>query len=113
MGQEKLDKLNSFNIQSPTAYSFSVINNVPVSLFTGQINVSVPLFSKTIGGIQYPMEATYLGGNGIQADARSTTLGKAWMLKTGGVITRHKRGYPMIIRMIYLREQHLISMMGS
>ncbi|MCW3466438.1 hypothetical protein [Chitinophaga nivalis] len=92
--QERPGDFNSFSVQSPTAYAFSKVDNVPANLFTGQIQLSYPLFKKQQGDISFSLNMMYAAGGGLQAESPGSTVGRGWMLNTGGIITRHKRGVP-------------------
>ncbi|KMQ59538.1 hypothetical protein ACM46_20885 [Chryseobacterium angstadtii] len=75
---------------SPTAYALGNYGNVPVGLFTGSPNISVPLFTYQTGNINLPLSLSY-SSNGIRVDELSTNVGLGWNLNFGGVITRMVR----------------------
>jgi hypothetical protein len=75
---------------SPTAYALGNYGNVPVGLFTGSPNISVPLFTYKTGNIDLPLSLSY-SSNGIKVDELSTNVGLGWNLNFGGVITRMVR----------------------
>jgi YD repeat-containing protein len=78
---------------SPTAYALGNYGNVPVGLFTGTANVSVPLFTYETENIEMPINMSY-GSNGIRVDEISTNVGLGWNLNIGGVISRTVRDRP-------------------
>jgi hypothetical protein len=75
---------------SPTAYALGNYGNVPVGLFTGTPNISVPLFTYKTNNISLPLNMFY-GSNGIKVDEVSSNVGLGWNLNFGGVITRMVR----------------------
>jgi len=78
---------------SPTAYSLGNYGNVPVGLFIGAPNISVPLFTYKTNNITLPLSLFY-GSNGIKVDEVSSNVGLGWNLNFGGVITRMVRDLP-------------------
>ena len=75
---------------SPTAYALGNYGNVPIGLFTGSPNFSVPLLSFKTGNIDLPIALSY-SSNGVKVDEISTNVGLGWNLNFGGVITRMVR----------------------
>lgn len=78
---------------SPTAYALGNYGNVPVGLFTGSPNISVPLFTYNTKNISVPLNLFY-GSNGIKVDEVSTNVGLGWSLNFGGVISIMVRDKP-------------------
>ncbi|TCN49640.1 hypothetical protein D0809_24240 [Flavobacterium circumlabens] len=78
---------------SPTAGELGKYGNVPVGLFTGAANVSIPLFSFKTKDLESPLSLFY-GSNGIKVDEVSSNVGLGWNLNFGGVITRTVRDKP-------------------
>jgi YD repeat-containing protein len=75
---------------SPTAGELGKFGNVPVGLFTGAANLSVPLLSFKTKDLELPISLFY-GSNGIKVDEVSSNVGLGWNLNFGGVITRTVR----------------------
>lgn len=78
---------------SPTAGELGKFGNVPVGLFTGAANVSIPLLSFKTKDLESPLSLFY-GSNGIKVDEVSSTVGLGWNLNFGGVISRTVRDKP-------------------
>ena len=78
---------------SPTAYALGNYGNVPVGLFTGSPNISVPLFLYKTTNISLPLDMFY-GSNGLRIDEVSGNTGLGWNLNFGGVISRMVRDKP-------------------
>ena len=75
---------------SPTAGELGKYGNVPVGLFTGAANFSVPLISFKTKDLESPLSLFY-GSNGIKVDEVSSNVGLGWNMNFGGVITRTVR----------------------
>ena len=82
----------NFSALSATAQSFSKISHTPVNLFTGQIKIDLPLYQKKVGSLDFNISLMYTGGNGIKVEDQGSTVGRGWLLNTGGIITRNRRG---------------------
>lgn len=80
-------------IQSPNAYSLGKFGEIPVSLYTGVPNLSVPITEISIDGYTLPISLSYHSG-GIKAQERASWVGLGWTLNAGGVITRSVVGNP-------------------
>ncbi|WP_166921323.1 hypothetical protein [Flavobacterium poyangense] len=75
---------------SPTAGELGKFGNVPVGLFTGAANLSIPLLSFKTKDLESSISLFY-GSNGIKVDEVSSNVGLGWNLNFGGVITRTVR----------------------
>lgn len=80
---------------SPEAAALGQYGNVPVSLFTGTPNVSVPLYELKGNSLSTPISLSY-NASGFKPEDEATWCGSAWSLNAGGVITRAARGNPDI-----------------
>jgi YD repeat-containing protein len=76
---------------APTAASLTQHAQVPVSLATGQPQVSVPLYTVQCGSLSLPLSLSYHSG-GIKVSEHASWVGLGWSLNAGGVITRSIRG---------------------
>ncbi|KPE48988.1 hypothetical protein [Chryseobacterium indologenes] len=83
------------NIIPPSAesYKLGTFGNIPVSLFTGNANVNIPLTSYETKNIKLPITLSY-SSNGIKVDDMNGSTGLGWTLNAGGVITRIIRDLP-------------------
>lgn len=75
-------------LPSPEAYSFTKYGDVPVGLFTGTMNYSLPLMNIKSGKIELPISLDY-ATNGVKVDEVAGRTGIGWNLRSGGVITRN------------------------
>ncbi|MDR6489234.1 hypothetical protein J2799_003773 [Chryseobacterium vietnamense] len=83
------------NIIPPSAESYKLgsFGNLPVSLFTGNANVDIPVTSFEVGNINLPIRLNYFS-NGIKVDDMNGSTGLGWTMVSGGVITRVIRDLP-------------------
>jgi YD repeat-containing protein len=78
---------------SPVVASLGKYGDVPVGLYTGIPNVSVPLYEIKDGSISLPISLSYHAG-GIKVEEIASPVGLSWSLNAGGVIGRNVRGIP-------------------
>ena len=76
---------------TPNAASLGIYGQVPVSLYSGLPNISIPIGEVRAGDISVPISLNYHGG-GIRPDSHSGWVGLGWDLNAGGVITRRVNG---------------------
>ena len=93
-GQEEshnTTSLSEVSIPSPNAAGLAKYAEIPVGLYTGSANVSVPLGNVSINGYNLPISINY-HTSGIRKNDISSVVGLGWTLNAGGVITRTIRG---------------------
>ncbi|MFT3945700.1 MAG: RHS repeat protein [Agriterribacter sp.] len=78
-------------IQSPDASNLGKYGEIPISLFNGRVNISIPLFKITNKEIDIPISLSYDAG-GNRPDQHPTSNGLGWTLLAGGVIKRQING---------------------
>ncbi len=76
---------------SPNAAALGKYGDVPVGLYTGIPNISVPLYTVQYKDITIPISLSYHAG-GIRVDEEASRVGLGWVLNAGGVISRTIRG---------------------
>jgi hypothetical protein len=76
---------------SPTAAALGKYGEIPVSLYTGVPNISIPLYEINEGDIKLPISLSY-HASGIKVEEIASNVGLGWSLNAGGVITRTVRG---------------------
>ena len=79
---------------SPKATMMNRFGNYPVSLYTGLVDVTIPVFEININGIKVPVEFRY-HASGLKYDDHPMELGYGWTLKAGGTISNSYRGTPI------------------
>lgn len=79
---------------SPTVANLMQFEEVPISYYTGQPNISIPIYSKAIsGGLSLNIGLSY-NTQGVKLNSRSGWTGTGWSLNAGGTISRTVRGEP-------------------
>ncbi len=78
-------------LPSPTAASLGKFGDVPVSLYTGVPDISIPLFTAKGKTLELPIVLRYHAG-GIRVQEIGGWAGIGWTLDAGGTITRTVRG---------------------
>ncbi len=75
---------------TPTAASLGEYGEVPVSLYTGTPNVSIPIWTLQGRELSVPISLSY--SPGVKVEDKASWVGLGWSLSAGGVITRSIRG---------------------
>ncbi len=76
---------------SPTTASLGKYGEVPVGLFTGIPNVSIPIYEIKDGPLSLPISLSYHAG-GVKVEEIASSVGLGWTLNAGGVVSRQQRG---------------------
>jgi hypothetical protein len=76
---------------SPEAASLAKFTEIPVSLYTGVPNISVPIYTIQQSGISIPISLNY-HARGIKVEEIASRVGLGWALSYGGSISRQTRG---------------------
>ncbi|MDR0230685.1 MAG: hypothetical protein LBI82_01010 [Dysgonamonadaceae bacterium] len=80
------------NCPTPTAASLGEYGQMSVNMFTGQPNVSIPLYEVKMGDLSLPISLDYNLAS-VKPNKRSGWVGLGWNLSAGGCITRNVRGF--------------------
>lgn len=72
---------------SPNAASLGRYGEVPVGLYTGIPNISIPLYTVSIGKFSFPISLSYYS-SGLKVSELASQVGLGWSLNAGGVVTR-------------------------
>jgi YD repeat-containing protein len=78
------------NVPSPEIADLGEYGKVPVSLYTGIPDISIPLCDLTAGEYKLPISASYHLSS-VRPNSQSGCLGLGWSLIAGGYITRTVR----------------------
>lgn len=81
------------DILSPNAESFKIFGDIPVSLYTGIPQISIPLDNIKTDCINLNFNLNY-HASGFKPQNHPSWVGLGWNLNVGGVITREVRGIP-------------------
>lgn len=77
---------------SPNAASLGIYGDVPIGLYTGVPDISVPIYTIKCGSIELPISLKY-HASGIKVAQEASCVGLGWSFNAGGVITRTVYGY--------------------
>ncbi|WP_313386585.1 hypothetical protein [Chishuiella sp.] len=75
---------------TPESFKFSNFGNIPIGMFTGAPNISIPITEFSSNNIKIPIKLNY-SSNGINIDQMNGSVGLGWTFITGGLITRTVR----------------------
>ncbi|SES29635.1 RHS repeat domain-containing protein [Pedobacter rhizosphaerae] len=89
----KLPNPNPIIPSSPNAASLGAYGESQVSLYTGQADVTVPLYTIQVKGLSVPISLSYKP-SGVKVESVASWVGLEWSLNAGGVITRQLVGMP-------------------
>jgi hypothetical protein len=78
---------------SPNAASLGLYGDIPVSLYTGTPEISIPLYEIKVKDFTLPVSLSY-HASGIRVDQRPGWTGLGWTLFAGGAITRSINSMP-------------------
>lgn len=78
---------------SPNASAMMRYGSIPVNLYTGTANISVPLYDLKGRDVSVPIMLNYQA-SGIKVQDVASSVGLGWNLNAGGAITRLVRGRP-------------------
>lgn len=84
---------NEYGKVSPQTADFIKYGNIPVSLYTGQVSVSVPLYHIEDPDFDIPLILNY-ASDGFKPNKRAGFAGLNWSLSGTGTITREIYGVP-------------------
>jgi len=78
---------------SPEATAFGKYVDIPISLYTGVPNISVPIYEIVTSNISIPISLSY-HSSGIKVEEVASWVGLGWSLNAGGRISRSVKGIP-------------------
>ncbi|WP_345954236.1 DUF5977 domain-containing protein [Mucilaginibacter sp. PAMB04168] len=78
---------------SPNAAGLGEYGNIPISLYTGLPNISIPLWNLKGREIDFDVSLSYRA-SGVKVEDNASWVGMGWSLNAGGVITRVIRDKP-------------------
>lgn len=84
-------EIPEFQYKSPEAAAFKKYGDYQVNEYTGNPNISVPLYSVNYKDIDIPITLTY-DASGIRVDQEASWVGLGWNLMVGGCINRVVNG---------------------
>ncbi|REC49722.1 hypothetical protein DRF67_04470 [Chryseobacterium pennipullorum] len=86
--------LQGVEVKSPQSYAFEKSGNVPISLYTGALDLKIPMYSiPTNGGKSIDIFVSY-DSSGFLPHKKSDNAGMGWSMLAGGRITRVLNRFP-------------------
>jgi YD repeat-containing protein len=87
----KISSQVDFGHVTPQTADFIKYGEIPVSLFTGKMNLEIPIYHIKDNDFDIPISLIYTS-DGFKPEKRSDLVGLDWTLKAGGCITREVYG---------------------
>jgi YD repeat-containing protein len=91
LGSEIQNRINF--PKSPEAAAFEKYGDIPVDMYSGSVNIELPLHTIKGKEFEIPISLTY-DATGIKVIDNASIAGLGWNLKVGGRITRIVNGLP-------------------
>ena len=90
--QEKLLKtIPELTLPNPETASLGKYGEVPMNMYTGIANISIPLYTLSFDGLEIPINLSY-NTEGIRTGQEASWVGLGWTLSCEPVITRQIKG---------------------
>src|SRR5690606_30507535 len=90
-GQNDNPQLKNVIPPSPTVASLGKYGEIPVGLYTGTPNISIPLYEISEGPLSVPISLSYHAA-GIRVEEIASNVGLGWALNAGGMVSKQIRG---------------------
>lgn len=78
----------SFLPPSPTSIAMIKATESNVNLYSGKVNINIPIYTIKEGSLSSSINLKYIGGSGIKVQEIGSEVGLGWALMAGGVISR-------------------------
>ena len=79
------------NLATPNVSTLGQYGDIPVNGYTGQPNITIPLYEVVEGDIRLPLSLRY-DLSSVKPNRHAGLVGFGWQLSYGGQITRIVRG---------------------
>lgn len=79
------------NLPTPNATDLGKYGNFPVSYYTGRANISIPIYTMSVAGCEFPVALQY-DTSGFPINSLPGWTGHNWTLQAGGAIVRTRNG---------------------
>lgn len=80
-------------LPSPDVAQMNKFVDIPVSLYTGQMNLSVPIYEIKMNHFTIPVALQY-NSSGIKVDESASWIGAGWTMTGEGAVSRNVNGLP-------------------
>ena len=101
---------------SPTVMEIQKFIDVPVNMYTGTPDISIPLYTLKTPQLELPIVLKY-HASGLKVEEDASWVGAGWTLQAGGVVSRTIRGLPDELlegpRKGYFRTKYLFQTNGQ
>ena len=77
--------------QPPDIAAFQKVNFIPVSNYTGRVNLNIPIYEIVSGNMSVPISLSY-NSSGVKVADMASSVGLNWSLNAGGMISRMIKG---------------------
>lgn len=92
--QQPRQAMQNVEVKSPQSYAFEKYGNVPTNLYTGSLDLKIPIYSiPTTGGKNIDVFISY-DSSGFLPHKKSDNAGMGWSMLAGGRITRILNRFP-------------------
>lgn len=81
-----------YNFQAPSVSAFNTYGAIPVSLYTGTPDISIPIYTIKENKLEIPISLQY-NINNVKPNSHPGITGLGWTLFAGGSITRTQNGF--------------------
>ena len=78
---------------SPNTAALGKYGDIPIGLYTGIPNISIPIYEIKDKDLSLPISLSYYAG-GVKVEEIPSSVGLGWTLNAGGVVGRLVRGLP-------------------
>lgn len=78
---------------SPNTASLGKYGEIPVSLYTGIPDITIPIYNINDGNLSLPISLSY-HASGVKVEEIPSSVGLGWTLNSGGIVGRTVRGLP-------------------
>jgi hypothetical protein len=90
---QSIKEFSAVAFPTPNAAALGLYGKIPVSLFTGTPNISIPLYEVRDGDITIPIQLSY-HASGVRPEEQPSWTGLGWSLQAGGAVTRIVHKFP-------------------
>jgi Ataxin-1 and HBP1 module (AXH) len=87
----QISTINNSPIKSPEATAFVNANFMNLDEFTGKVNITIPLYTINLDGLEIPISLSYDTG-GVKVNTTASNVGLNWSLNAGGLISKEIKG---------------------
>ncbi|WP_271783017.1 hypothetical protein [Aquimarina algiphila] len=74
-------------LKSPDVTAFMNTNYFPLNEYTGRADITIPIYTINLDGLEIPISISYDTG-GVKVNTAASRVGLNWSLNTGGLITK-------------------------